>query len=189
MREPRSNDSKPIEHSKGPKRVRVASPKLEEESMDASPPKKQKTEGEGTDAMILEQDNHSIWDAMLWGSSCPGITESLSASSPQSVGQALPELGESIFDGEFPVLQQQSIPDSWNFTIWEDEDAGTDDYSMVGRAAHWVPESDDENKENVPPEFDVVMEEANDVSESQEYYYPEWQRQFPRTILGELQRN
>lgn len=139
--------------------------------------------------MILEQDSYSIWDAMLWGSSCPGITESLLASSPQKAAQVLPEPAESVFDGEFTALQQ-SIPESWNFTIWEDEDAGTDDYSMVGRTDHPTPVFDDENKENEPPEFDVIMGESTDVSESQEYYYPEERpQQYRRIILGELQQN
>jgi hypothetical protein len=188
LRGPQSNDNKPFELSKGPKRVRVATPEFENESPTASPPKKQKTEVEGNDAIILEHDSYSIWDAMLWGSSYPGITESLLAPSPQKAAQVLPEAAESVFDGEFTALQQ-SIPESWNFTIWEDEDADTDDYSMVGRTDHWTPEFD-ENKENEPPEFDVVMEESTGVSESQEYYYPEERpQQYRRIILGELQQN
>ncbi|KAL3709344.1 hypothetical protein TMatcc_003134 [Talaromyces marneffei ATCC 18224] len=184
LREPQSDDNK----SKAPKRDRVASPELEDASFPASPHKKQKTEAEDTDAITLEQDSYSFWDAMLWGSSCPGITESF-ASSPKSVAQVVPEVAKNVFDGEFPVLQQQSIPESWNFTIWEDEDAGTDDCSLVGRPVHWVPEYSDENKENEYPEFDVVMEDPNSASESQENQYPEEQSQLRRIILGELQQN
>ena len=190
MKEAQSND-KPVDNSKGPKRGR-ASPEPEDESIATPSPKKQKTEAESDDATILEEDDYSILDAMLWGSSFPGITESSSPSSPKKDEQLLPDIG-SILDAApmipKPRIPKSKMPKSWDFTIFEDNDAGTDDYTMVGREAPWISEYDDENKENVPPEFDVAIEEANELSESEEYDFFVWQRQFPRAILGELQQN
>lgn len=187
MGESQSNDDKTSDDSKGPKRVRE-SPDPGDESTVASPAKKQKTEPEDDDTVTLGQDDYSIWDAMLYGSSYPGITESLSPSSPQSK-EPLPDIG-SISDEAPP------IPKSWKFEIWEDEDAGTENHSVAGHAGpwvplseDWVPEQDDEDKENEPPEFDVAAQVADNVSESEDYDIYVWSRQFPRTILGELQRN
>lgn len=181
MNQNQPND-KPVDDGKGLKRAR-ASPDPEEESITASPPKKQKTEAESDDAKLPEEDAYSIWDAMLWGSSFPGITGSLSPSSPRKSKQVLLNIGMSA-----PTVPKPTIRKSRKFRIFEDQDAWRDDYSMVGREVPWVPEYDDENKENEPPEF-VVGEEANVVSEYQEYHYPSWSRRLPREILGELQHN
>ncbi|PCH08460.1 Hypothetical protein PENO1_005500 [Penicillium occitanis (nom. inval.)] len=180
------SNGKPGDENKGPKRAR-ASPEPEEESIAASPPKKQKTEAEGDDGTTPEEDAYSIWDAMLWGPSFPGITGSLSSSSPQKGEQALSNTGS--ISGAAPTVSKLTIRKSRKFKIFEDEDAWMDDYSMAGREVPWVPEYDDEKKENEPPEFEMDGEEANVVSESQEYHYPSWSRRLPREILGELQHN
>lgn len=181
LSEPQTKDNKPVDNTKGSKRGR-ASPEPEDESI-ASPPKKQKTEVEGDDATIPGQDGYSIWDAMLWGSSFPGITESLSPFSPQKVEEALPDIGSVLAPA--PTVPKPTIPKSQDFKIFEDPE----EYSMAGREVRWVPEYDNENKENEPPEFEVGVEEANVVSEYQDYHYPSWSRRLPREILGELQHN
>lgn len=181
MKEPQSN----VDDGKGPKRARE-SPEAEDELTVAPPPKKHKAESEADDATIVERDSDPVWDAMLWGSSLPGIEESFSPSS-QSAEGSLPEIGDSIINA--PV----TIPESWNFVIWEDKDADkdgeNDDPSAAAGAVTWVPEHDYENKENEPPEFDVATGEASNVFESEEYDFPVWSRGFPRTILGELPLN
>lgn len=181
MGERQSSDDKPADDSKGPKRVRE-SPEPGDESSVGSPVKKQKTEIEGDDTVTEEQDGYSIWDAVLYGSSYPNITESLSPSSPQRAQEPLPDIG-SISDAA------PTITKSEEFKIWEDKNAGTEDHSMIDRADSWVPEYDDEDKENDPPEFNVAAQEADYASESEDYDLYVWSRQFPRTILGELQRN
>ncbi|EED22955.1 hypothetical protein TSTA_064240 [Talaromyces stipitatus ATCC 10500] len=177
-------NNSPTEGRKALKRGRQPSPETEEDPIFGSPTKRRKTDVEMTDAMeIQEEDTYSVRDAMLWGSSC--VPESL-LSSPQKFSQTISESPKSNFEEQHGA-QPVSIPDSWNFTIWEDLDAGTDDYSMVGQMESWIHEYDDEDKENAPPpplQLDVLMEDANVFLDGEWYYVEE--PMYPRNILSEL---
>lgn len=194
MNETPRQDTSLFETNPALKRGRPSSPDLERDSVAAQAKRRKNGAEEAEDQPVREEDNYSIVDAMLWDPSYPVLTKRTLEPSEKNPDQSLhdsqnhqkPQTLDCLLEGEDVVLGN-----TLTFAIWEDIDAGYDDYRTFGlQTRTWISASEDEEKENEPVAFDVTMEDALPTPENSAAEMDELdgdQPQFERVVLGEIQ--
>lgn len=194
----RQNDSRPL------KRGRLLTPNSEDEDDDAvvmsarHSRKKPRTEASESDIMAFLAETISPTPAFLARACMPeayAATNSMDSSPAESTLDNFAAMSIESFEdfhasGARKTRAQRLDAERQNFTIYEDPDAESldgFDLSMPMPMPSWMPVYADENKENEPVEYDMVVDDESAGIEHDGYYHDiDQEQQQYREALSEI---